>query len=283
MIYPISFCFPTSRILPMRTTKTKEISDIVPGEPYSFDDQDAYLEEYAQSHYAYTQKKAGFDCMRHLEILAAGSVPLFEEPWTIPKFTMTHYNKELFEKGKEANPFEWRDHFMKHLTAPAMVKYICDSIGVSDPKRVLFMDNAVPLMPDYLSMGLFYGCKELFGENMDVLEEIPYAYDDYDKDVAQLYGRGFNYTKLLPASAKSKTTPSEISASLWANEYDLVLFPSIMRGTSLHNLQEVLRTGFPREKIALCIGEDKPFSHWKQFPVVTQMVSDFNLFVRELD
>jgi len=154
---------------------------------------------------------------------------------------------------------------------------------VTDPKRVLFMDNAVPLMPDYLSMGLFYGCKELFGDKMDVLEEIPYAYDDYDKDVAQLYGRGFNYTKLLPASAKSKTTPSEISASLWANEYDLVLFPSIMRGTSLHNLQEVLRTGFPREKIALCIGEDKPFSHWKQFPVVTQMVSDFNLFVRELD
>ena len=267
----------------MRTTKTKEISDIVPGEPYSFEDQDAYMEEYAQSHYAYTQKKAGFDCMRHLEILAAGSVPLFEEPWTIPKFTMTHYNKELFEKGKEANPFEWRDHFMKHLTAPAMVRYICDSIGVSDPKRVLFMDNAVPLLPDYLSMGLFYGCKELFGDNMDVLEEIPYAYDDYDKDPAQLYGRGFNYTKLLPASAKSSTSGPEISAKLWANEYDLVLFPSIMRGTSVHNLQEVLRSGFPREKIALCIGEDKPFSHWKQFPVVTQMVSDFNLFVRELD
>jgi hypothetical protein len=145
------------------------------------------------------------------------------------------------------------------------------------------MDNAVPLMPDYLSMGLFYGCKELFGDNMDVLEEIPYAYDDYDKDVAQLYGRGFNYTKLLPASAKSKISGPEISAKLWANEYDLVLFPSIMRGTSMHNLQEVLRSGFPREKIALCIGEDKPFSHWKQFPVVTQMVSDFNLFVRELD
>jgi len=283
MLYPISFCFPTSRILPMRTTKTKEISDIVPGEPYSFEDQDAYMEEYAQSKYAYTQKKAGFDCMRHLEILAAGSVPLFEEPWTIPKFTMTHYNKELFEKGKEANPFEWRDHFMKHLTAPAMVRYICDSIGVTDPKRVLFMDNSVPLIPDYLSMGLFYGCKELFGDNMDVLEEIPYAYDDYDKDVAQLYGRGFNYTKLLPASAKSKTSGAEISTKLWANEYDLVLFPAIIRGTSLHNLQEVLRSGFPREKIAMCIGENEPFSKFKELPVVTQLVSDFNLFVKEID
>jgi hypothetical protein len=59
------------------------------------------------------------------------------------------------------------------------------------------MDNAVPLMPDYLSLGLFYGCKELFGDKMDCLEEIPYAYDDYDKDVAELYGRGFNYTNFF--------------------------------------------------------------------------------------
>ena len=163
MLYPISLCFPSSRILPMRTTKTKETSE----------------DDYANSQYVYTQKSKGFDCFKHLEILAAGSVPLYQEPWTIPKFTMTHYNKSLFDKGPSANAFEWREHFMKHLTAPAMVKYICDSIGVNEPKRVLFMDNSVPLIRDYLSIGLFYGCKELFGDNMDVLEEIPYAYEDF--------------------------------------------------------------------------------------------------------
>jgi len=129
----------------MRTTKTKETSE----------------DDYANSQYVYTQKSKGFDCFKHLEILAAGSVPLYQEPWTIPKFTMTHYNKSLFDKGPSANAFEWREHFMKHLTAPAMVKYICDSIGVNEPKRVLFMDNSVPLIRDYLSIGLFYGCKEL--------------------------------------------------------------------------------------------------------------------------
>ena len=262
MLYPISLCFPSSRILPMKTTKTKETSE----------------DDYANSQYVYTQKSKGFDCFKHLEILAAGSVPLYQEPWTIPKSTMTHYNKSLFDKGPSANAFEWREHFMKHLTAPAMVKYICDSIGVNEPKNVLFMDNSVPLIRDYLSIGLFYGCKELFGDNMDVLEEIPYAYEDFEGDLDEP-----NCTKLLPVSAKSKTKPEEISTKLWANDYDLVLFPAILRGTSLHNLQEVLRSGFPREKIALCIGEDEPFSKFKELPVVTQMVSDFNLFVKEID
>ena len=55
MIYPISFCFPTQRIREIQT-KTKELSDIVPGEPYSFEDQDAYMDEYAQSQYAITKK-----------------------------------------------------------------------------------------------------------------------------------------------------------------------------------------------------------------------------------
>ena len=262
MLYPISFCFPTSRIIPMRTTKTKETSE----------------DDYVNSNYVYTQRYNGFDCFKHLEILAAGSVPFYQEPWTIPKYTMTHYNKDLLGKGKEANPFEWRDHFNKHLTAPAMVKYICDSIGVYEPKNVLFMDNSVPLVRDYLSLGLFYGCKELFGDNLDVLEEIPYAYEDFEEDLSEP-----NCTKLLPASAKSNATPEEINTKLWANEYDLVLFPAILRGSSLHNLQEVVRSGFPREKIALCIGEDEPFSKFKELPVVTQMASDFNLFVKEID
>ena len=262
MLYPISFCFPTSRIIPMRTTKTKETSE----------------DDYVNSNYVYTQRYNGFDCFKHLEILAAGSVPFYQEPWTIPKYTMTHYNKDLLGKGKEANPFEWRDHFNKHLTAPAMVKYICDSIGVYEPKNVLFMDNSVPLVRDYLSLGLFYGCKELFGDNLDVLEEIPYAYEDFEEDLSEP-----NCTKLLPASAKSKARPEEINTKLWANEYDLVLFPAILRGSSLHNLQEVVRSGFPREKIALCIGEDEPFSKFKELPVVTQMASDFNLFVKEID
>lgn len=283
MIYPISFCFPDRRIRPLTSIKSQEVSKIIPGEPYSFSDQDEYMDEYASSKYAITKKKAGYDCMRHLEIMAAGSVPLFEDYWTIPKFTMTHYNKELFAKEKEATPEEWREHFKNHLTSTAMVKYICNSLMIENPKKVLFMDITLPIMPDYLSIGLYYGCKELFGENMDVLEEVPYAFTDYEGDVSKLYGRGFNYTKLCSPDEKCKTNMELISKRLFEKYYDLVIFPSIIRGNNINNFQEVIRSGFPTEKIALVIGEDEPFSKWKEYPVVSAFANDYNLFVRELD
>ena len=283
MIFPISFCIPSQKVRPIQT-KTKKYSSIIPGEPYSFDDQDAYMDEYATSEYARTQKKAGFDCMRHLEILAAGSVPIFEDPWTIPKNTMTHYRKDLLNKGEGATAEDWRECFRANLTSPAMALYMMAMMGI-DGRKVLWMDVSTPVQPDYLALGLFYGFKEICGSEMDVLEEIPYCYDDYGGDVSQLYGKGFNYTKLLPIhERKMKTDGSDITERLVKQEYDMVVFPSILRGTNLHNLQQVLNAGFPIDKIAICIGEDAPFSSLKEkVPVVNQLASDFNLFVRELD
>ena len=284
MIYPISFCFPTQRIREIQT-KTKELSDIVPGEPYSFEDQDAYMDEYAQSQYAITKKKAGFDCMRHLEILAAGSVPLFENPEEIPTFTMTHYDRDLLAKGKEATAEEWRTHFLSNLTAPSMIRYMMDSMNLEKRERALFMDVSLPQRPDYLSLGLFYGMKEVFGENLDVLMEIPYAYTDYGKDVKELYGKGFNYTLLLEPSQRCSKSSLEITMNIREGKYDLIVFPAILRGGegNLHNLRELLRAGVPKEKVALCIGEDAQFIQMSSWPVVQQMMSQFALFVREIE
>jgi len=283
MIYPVTFCMPSQRVRPIQT-KSKKYSSIIPGEPYSFDDQDAYMDEYATSEYAHTKKKAGFDCFRHLEILASGSVPVFEDPWTIPKGTMSRYDKVLLDKGEEATAEEWRECLRANLTSPAMALYILSMLGV-EGRRVLWMDNTTPIQPDYLALGLFYGFKEVCGSDMDVLEEIPYCYKDYDGDISKLYGKGFNYTKLLePSERKEKTDGSDITEKLRNKDYDLVVFPSILRGTNLHNLQQVLNSGFPIDKIAVCIGEDAPFSSLKEkIPVVNQLASDFNLFVRELD
>jgi len=283
MIFPISFCIPSQKVRPIQT-KTKKYSSIIPGEPYTFDSEDSYMEEYATSEFAHTRKKAGFDCMRHLEILAAGSVPIFEDPWTIPKNTMTHYNKVLLEKGENATAEEWRECLRANLTSPAMALYMMAMMGI-EGRKVLWMDVTTPVQPDYLALGLFYGFKEVCGIEMDVLEEIPYCYKDYEGDVSKLYGRGFSYTKILePYYRMSKTDGSGISERLRNKYYDLVVFPSIIRGTNLHNLQQVLNSGFPIDKIAVCIGEDAPFSSLKEkIPIVTQLASDFNLFVRELN
>jgi len=197
---------------------------------------------------------------------------------------MTHYNKVLLGKGEGATVEEWRECLRANLTSPAMALYVLNMMGL-EGRKVLWMDVTTPVQPDYLALGLFYGFKEVCGGDMDVLEEIPYCYKDYEGDVSQLYGRGFNYTKILePSERKVKTDGSDITERLKNKDYDLVVFPSILRGTNLHNLQQVLNSGFPIDKIAVCIGEDAPFSSLKlKIPVVNQLASDFNLFVRELD
>ena len=44
---------------------------------YAFDEEVAYYEDLASSKYGFTKKKGGWDCLRHYEIAANGSVPLF--------------------------------------------------------------------------------------------------------------------------------------------------------------------------------------------------------------
>lgn len=44
---------------------------------YAFDQEGLYYDDLAASRYGITMKKAGWDCMRHYEIAAAGAVPAF--------------------------------------------------------------------------------------------------------------------------------------------------------------------------------------------------------------
>ncbi len=46
-------------------------------------------------------RKGGWDCLRHYEIIASGSVPYFEDYERIPKFTMFDYPKKLQKKAND--------------------------------------------------------------------------------------------------------------------------------------------------------------------------------------
>ena len=46
-------------------------------------------------------RKKGWDCLRHYEIIASGSVPFFEDYESIPKFTMFNYPKTLQKKAND--------------------------------------------------------------------------------------------------------------------------------------------------------------------------------------
>src|SRR5260370_18697256 len=53
------------------------------------------MREYQISKFARTRKKAGWDCVRHLEIMAASCLPVFQNIEQCPKYTMVHYPKNI--------------------------------------------------------------------------------------------------------------------------------------------------------------------------------------------
>ena len=57
---------------------------------YAFNDEIAYYEDIAISRYGITMKKGGWDCMRHYELAANGTVPCFYQLSKKPKHCAPH-------------------------------------------------------------------------------------------------------------------------------------------------------------------------------------------------
>ena len=90
MLYPISFSIPEEKIITYIPTKTKILSDLIPGKisTYIYNNEEDYYNEYRKSFFAITIKKAGWDCMRHYEILANGCITVFIDIENCPVYTM---------------------------------------------------------------------------------------------------------------------------------------------------------------------------------------------------
>ena len=86
-VHPIAFSFPAEKILKTPPKKTKDwplhvvdprVAAHVGGHTtYAFDDERAYYEDLRAARFGITTKRAGWDCLRHYEIAANGSVPCF--------------------------------------------------------------------------------------------------------------------------------------------------------------------------------------------------------------
>lgn len=92
----ISFSIPEEKIITKAINKTKLFAKVIPGDlnTYIFDDEKDYYLDYASSFYGYTWKKGGWDCMRHYEILAAGSIPCFRGLDKCPEGVMRSFPKD---------------------------------------------------------------------------------------------------------------------------------------------------------------------------------------------
>lgn len=144
----IGFAFPGSKAIGPAEKKTQlyGTNDPRSAKSYVFDDENAYYEDYSKSKYAFTCPKAGWDCLRHYEIMASGCIPLFENLPMCPRFICTRFPKALATKIGFFYKFDFKylesqydyfleeitKHFWEYNTTQALGKYILDELSIFD-------------------------------------------------------------------------------------------------------------------------------------------------------
>jgi len=138
---PIHFAIPESKITQIKLEKTQEYGSIIPGQGgYKFDIEQDYYNDYNKSYFGVTMKKAGWDCMRHYEILANNCIPYFTDLHECPPNILTNLPKELLLDAREsANNFDQSKYFSmldelfeytkSHLTTKELAKYVLEKIA----------------------------------------------------------------------------------------------------------------------------------------------------------
>ncbi len=136
---PLSFAIPEENIVNTLPLKERELAFIYPGkkETYIYKTEEDYYKGYKIAKFGVTFKKAGWDCMRHYEILANGCIPYFPDIKQCPERTMVNFPKELiketnrlYESGNMTNKLYdfYSNELLKYtrtfLTTKKLAQYI---------------------------------------------------------------------------------------------------------------------------------------------------------------
>jgi hypothetical protein len=109
-VYPISFGLPSNRFRTKSNSnqtvvKKRDFSTIIPGytkgKARYFHTEEEYYNQYSESYFGITFKKAGWDCFRHYEIIAAGGIPFFLDIDELPQNTMFDFPVDLIKKAMQ--------------------------------------------------------------------------------------------------------------------------------------------------------------------------------------
>ena len=103
-VHPIIFGIPAENLISCPTVKYRDYAHVIAGrrETYTFtvEDEADYTHSYRIARFAHTRKKAGWDCGRHWEILAAATVPFFVDIAECPEHTLAHLPKSLLLQAR---------------------------------------------------------------------------------------------------------------------------------------------------------------------------------------
>jgi hypothetical protein len=141
-IYPITFGIPSSKLCVSTCKKTQEYGTVIPGDSktYIYHNENHYYEDYQKSYYGVTMKKAGWDCMRHHEIVANRCMPYFIDIEQCPEKCLYNFPKDLLIEAKQmCEDFKSEseydvlmnkiyEYWEKNLTTKQIAKYIIKCI-----------------------------------------------------------------------------------------------------------------------------------------------------------
>lgn len=219
-------------------TKTRDFAPVIPGnkKTYTFTSEDSYYKSYATAYFGITMKKAGWDCLRHYEIIAAGSIPYFLNLAKVPHNTMhdfpfsmvqeamklpgVPFQEEVIEVIRDGSTehlkidkaifnetryhellYKMMAHSIQHLTWKAKAQYMLSSIQkyypcLTDP-RILMI---TPPTCEYMSCAIFGGLYDRLGSSrMSSLFGPKYELFETlsPGDTNKMYGRGFSYSRVF--------------------------------------------------------------------------------------
>ena len=102
---PIQFGIPEEKIDSMNGRDADKRTFLAPLDPmdlttYIYDNEADYFQMYRNSMFAYTQKKAGWDCLRHYEIMACNCIPWFRCLESCPEHIMVDLPKKTLLQAK---------------------------------------------------------------------------------------------------------------------------------------------------------------------------------------
>lgn len=294
MLYPISFSIPKTKLYNGFPKKTKFMSDLIPGDTstYIYETEEDYYKEYQQSYFAITKRKAGWDCMRHYEILANQCIPYFIDIQHCPENTMALLPKNLFidaiklhddYKNKQLDESfieqyrilqeKFAEYTKNTLTTDKMALYILNASNFSDAKKILYLSGNTD--PDYLRCVTLHGFKSIFGKNCHDYPKIPHIYRTDTIQYNTLYGKGMSYTNLLNVyETRDDNLDNTIIEDIENKVYDIIIYGSYHRGIPFYDT--ICKVYKPNEIILLC-GEDIHQCNHKQLTD-----RGHHVFVREL-
>ena len=290
-VYPVSFSFPAELMLRERHVhKDRVIATVVPGrtETYVHTEQADYYWGYTTALFGLTWKKAGWDCMRHYEIIGSGALPYMPDIADCPHGTLFSFPTDLLKQvlrlpginhtaimanqlgnGTELideafDTFQYEKllnkvlaHARSSMTTVALARYMLETVGIRMDERpkVLFLARDYI---DYQAETLFHGLRSLFGKNVVDYPKRQWMYrkpSHADEKAARsvIYGKGFSYAFLLPDLEVDR---SQVEEQIRQHHYDLIVYGITNHGYAHLYFLNIVNTVYLKQEVLFVDGSD---------------------------